>query len=508
MRTLPALLLLLLAMVASAQSGPTPSPQPNVVTSTMSPDAGALYWYVDPLGKDTNSCRAPYTDGGANGPCLTIQAVGRKVPLVLRHPVDVSLANGNYGGAWIGQRLWAPTDSVSGAWLALHGNLITTTPTTGTATGTATSATACSIGPPLVDASLADTAATWTVNDFRAFILETTGGTGSGQFMPIASNTATSITLAGCWGVTPNATTTYAIRTWGAVINSTVNQPPNYVSAAGNAIGLGAFGMQDNLRNNNSAFLFLDQVRINVGTTSYALQIVNSSVYVRRSRIDNSTAGGSGVVVDGNSRLNFQNSIATSTTGAAFVQVSLEGTQSLRSLNSLFMATTGLAMQWSGPGVAITNSTSLTTGAAARNILVSASSTGSNNQGLRVVCLAGGGTTGFFVPGASNSNPSIPSGPANILFDSGAFRECATSIQISGASTTFTLDDSTFQATAGTTAIDVSKNASVNLDANSAISGSFTQNILLDGVPVTFATVASTPNALSAATRSSVIAIP
>lgn len=53
--------------------------------------------------------------------------------------------------------------------------------------------------------------ASWTTNDYINGAVEITGGTGSGQVRMIASNNATTLTLAEPWAVLPDNTSTYAI---------------------------------------------------------------------------------------------------------------------------------------------------------------------------------------------------------------------------------------------------------------------------------------------------------
>jgi len=70
----------------------------------------------------------------------------------------------------------------------------------GTATGTQTSTT------------LQDTTQTWTVNAYTGYIVLLTGGTGSGQWRKVSSNTSDTLTVGNAWDTTPDGTTTYEIR--------------------------------------------------------------------------------------------------------------------------------------------------------------------------------------------------------------------------------------------------------------------------------------------------------
>ena len=60
-------------------------------------------------------------------------------------------------------------------------------------------------------ATLTDTTKTWTVNAFTDAVVLITFGTGIGQIMKIASNTANTITLVNNWTTIPNGTSQYTI---------------------------------------------------------------------------------------------------------------------------------------------------------------------------------------------------------------------------------------------------------------------------------------------------------
>lgn len=58
--------------------------------------------------------------------------------------------------------------------------------------------------------TIVDNTKTWTVNQWTNFQVRITGGTGIGQVRPIASNTATALTVSG-WTTQPDTTSTYII---------------------------------------------------------------------------------------------------------------------------------------------------------------------------------------------------------------------------------------------------------------------------------------------------------
>lgn len=71
------------------------------------------------------------------------------------------------------------------------------------ATGTATSATST---------TLANSAKTWTTNQWSNYQAHIVSGTGAGQVRSIASNTATTLTVSAAWTVTPDASSVYHIE--------------------------------------------------------------------------------------------------------------------------------------------------------------------------------------------------------------------------------------------------------------------------------------------------------
>lgn len=197
----------------------------------------ALNLFVATTGSDTNDC---FTSGT---PCLTIQAAVNKVPRRITHPVTITVAAGTYAnGVYIEGFSFEPSVDANGAYLQLQGTMSTASHT-GTMTGTAASATQ---GTGNTWGTFTVTAAGWTVSDLRGLILAITGGTGSGQITTIADNTATVITIPGHWNdipgwVTPDNTSTFAIRDWSTSLSGTVNIPPGALgSAMGQASAAGA----------------------------------------------------------------------------------------------------------------------------------------------------------------------------------------------------------------------------------------------------------------------------
>lgn len=161
--------------------------------------------YVDPTGNDANPCTASGTSA-----CLTLAGALAKVARFIRHAVNINVAAGTYAEVFRlqGFTLGSGVGAADAAALTISGAMANVTPTTGTATGTLTGRTAPAAGTKDI---VADSTQTWTTNDFRGAFLQITGGTGSGQYRPIASNTATTISLAAPFTTAPVAGSTYAI---------------------------------------------------------------------------------------------------------------------------------------------------------------------------------------------------------------------------------------------------------------------------------------------------------
>lgn len=59
--------------------------------------------------------------------------------------------------------------------------------------------------------TLTDSTKTWTTNQYQGYTVWVYGGTGSGQYRVISSNTSTQLTATVAWTTTPDATSTYRI---------------------------------------------------------------------------------------------------------------------------------------------------------------------------------------------------------------------------------------------------------------------------------------------------------
>jgi hypothetical protein len=145
--------------------------------------------------------------------------------------------------------------------------------------GTATSADAYAMGAAgagAIQAKLNDTAKAWTVNAYQNKVLEITGGTGytstAGEewknFYIIDSNTETQLVIVGEWKVaTPNNTTTYKIKSFGAVID-------------------GGASRANCIRINNQKGLILENLSCKAATVNNILIDTSSEVALRTVHVE------------------------------------------------------------------------------------------------------------------------------------------------------------------------------------------------------------------------------
>ena len=60
--------------------------------------------------------------------------------------------------------------------------------------------------------TITDSTKTWEVNRWKNYVVRIMAGTGAGQYRPIASNTATALTVVGSWATAPDSTSVYTIQ--------------------------------------------------------------------------------------------------------------------------------------------------------------------------------------------------------------------------------------------------------------------------------------------------------
>ena len=100
----------------------------------------------------------------------------------------------------------------------------------GTATGTQTSTT------------LQDTGKSWTTDQFAGHTVQLTGGTGSGQWRRITSNTSNTLTV-GTWDTTPDGTSTYSITQYATRLVAPIDGVYEVIGHAAISYHAGVVGM-------------------------------------------------------------------------------------------------------------------------------------------------------------------------------------------------------------------------------------------------------------------------
>ncbi len=60
--------------------------------------------------------------------------------------------------------------------------------------------------------TITDSTKSWTTNRWTNYVVRIMAGTGAGQYRPIASNTATALTVVGSWATTPDSTSVFTIQ--------------------------------------------------------------------------------------------------------------------------------------------------------------------------------------------------------------------------------------------------------------------------------------------------------
>jgi hypothetical protein len=186
-----------------------------------------LVWHVETTGNDSTG------DGSVGNPFATpggaLAALAALSGKLIRHQVDIILGTGNFPAFSITGYMMDPAVGTAPCGIRIYGSFINATPGSGTATGTFTTVTTGndgSVSGSLTKSTVTDSGQTWPVNGLKGFMLEVLTGTSAGQILPILSNTATTIEvpLTSAFGSVGG---TYAVRDWGAVINTSAAFPPS-----------------------------------------------------------------------------------------------------------------------------------------------------------------------------------------------------------------------------------------------------------------------------------------
>lgn len=489
--------LMLFAWPAIAGSGPmvgnTPS-RGNFLRIPQYQTTRALNLFVDSAGSDTNPCTA----SGAASACATFQHAYSLVPKLVRHPVTITMATGNYTGGWVDGYTFDPADVTNGAYINVVGTYVNATLATGSATGTAASGTA---GTANTWGTMTVTAAGFTVNNLKGYELEISGGTGAGQIREVASNTATVITIVGLW-TAPDNTSTFVIHDWGTVLNVAVNQPATLNQAASTPVAL-------NITGDGS-------VRQVTGTNATGTGMALS---FQRLSIAPGTATNPAVRVFGPAQVSFTEcKIAGNTSGVALtaaygamVDVSksyiLSGTGSAiaaglsTNVNTAFLqlagnviensTATGFVAILSGSGGNFsTNQFSALNSGATAVIDISGNTGLATIQSNIINCTAGGATVGLLVDSqrSISQSSSTLSSSAGVLNDT--ILSCPVALQVIGGNAIATVAGTTPNVFTGTGAqtsgITVKYGGKVLVNDNPTISG-YTNDIVTDSTTSTYA---------------------
>jgi hypothetical protein len=316
------------------------------------------------------------------------------------------------------------------------------------------------------------------------------------------------VTIAGSWTLPVAASSTYAIRSWGAVVNTAVNQPAIPTTAAGTPLALrvanngslrSASGAAATVASSPITFnrlkfapgtaaqgavsvigpsaVAFSECSINGNTSGASLQMVNGpDVQVDRSYLASTTTGiaagtSSGAVtgaVYGQFRFSF--SLAESTSTTAVMSIGSTGNWASNQINS----------NASGAASVVTGSFSFNGGA--------------NWVSTVVQCTAGGSTVGVNLQGAE----VVAHYEAQL--NNYAILSCPTGLQVKGNSVvTLTTAAGTSVITgtgAQTTGINVNGGGKVLVLVDPTISG-YTNDLTVQGITSTYAAfLALTPTAI------------
>ena len=301
-----AFLLVLVPLLAPAQQhGDTSVSRGDALRRREYQTYAALNLFVDPTGNDGNACTASGT-----GACLTLSGALTKVPRNVRHNVTIAVAAGTYAETFRvqGFNIEAGPGIGTQPLMTIAGTINTFTPATGSATGTVTTYTG-NTGTG-AHAILNDTTQTWTVNDLRGRFVTVNSGPGAGENHLITSNTATSLSLAFPFTVSPTAASTYTIQGPGTIFTGSGASVRSINGSGGLTLSdisiQPASGTGFNV-NSVSAQLTTTRMRI-VATTSGVITAVSPAVGAISWSVNQTyvTAGtGSGFSVAALSRITF-----------------------------------------------------------------------------------------------------------------------------------------------------------------------------------------------------------
>ena len=369
---------------------------------------------------------------------------------LLQYNVTVNVACGSYAGAIVSGYTQDSATSTTGG-ILISGARSTSTLATGSATGTASSGTAGD--DSITYGTLTDGTQTWTVNDLRGRYLRITGGTGSGQIVPIVSNTATVITVARVTWTAPTGTSTYVIEDACVIITSGVH---GVAPATGTAVANSAGALFVAL---SGVRAFMRDVQINAGAVTNGVEVGTGAgtVTLQRVQVANGPTNASFWLSDVLPGGGFTMVDCTATTSSTLISHVSSFDNASKSTISL----SGLVLNGGSIGIEL----GALTVSSSQNISIQNASTygiksyldhmGDRWNGTQITCVDGTGV-GFGL-GAVFSTAFLVYGPSHSVVTAMKFTTCGTGFQVEGPGVG--LDVTSVTGTVGTTGLDVRNGA-------------------------------------------------
>jgi hypothetical protein len=411
----------------------------------------------------------------------------------------VTVNTGNYAGFALYDFAFDPVSAANGAYINVVGTAITGTVATGTATGTATGGTAGSL---TTWGTLIDTGQTWTVNDLKGKFIRITGGTGSGQFFPIVSNTATTITIPGTW-TAPTGTSTYTVSVMGAVVTSSINQSAVPGTAAGTAVGI---LVQSNAvmrgPQTTGASITITRMGVNIAATRNITLAGAMSAAV----VESSFTGTTTSTMNFSSGVNVRvaNSVVSATTIAA-LGVGAPSPGNVVLGNSMFStaATATATVSVSGSGWQVASCDFSDSNSAAVSLIGLANALGSEDATTgrftlcHFTCTTGGATIGVLGTSTATLAANAIHGWPSAYFNTNTVTNCPTGVLIDGPG--FIGVKGTVFSGGTTTGLNATRHGIIYVDTDVANTfAGFTNDVSVDGVTSTYAALlALSPQVIS-----------
>lgn len=448
------------------------SPVGNWLTRPEYQTQATRTFYVDPTGNNANACTASGTAA-----CATLSGAFAKLPPRIVHAQTINVAAGTYT-----ENPSFNDIDVNAAITVTGPALINATPATGTASGTLTAVT---LGAVTI---LTDSTQSWTVNDLI------------GQFVTISSvqriiatNTATTMTLASPFAANPSIGNSYAIQTPAAIITSATS-PTLAMRLTGNS-GAGGNGP-------TVGFTGIEFVNSASNGTACSIGMSNQNVSLTNSKCrTTSGAVGSALTYRGGGQLTTAVAAIVGLGSGLIVTSGSSGSinpmATLNPNNSLFYGagSSGLATSNAGGGLVFNGSQGWTaqTGSGVSSAFLNATTVrrSSSAAGVPVFrCLALSSSSGYnHVNGTSNNQVcSAEIGLDNLYVDG-----CTTGVDQSqnvGNGLVVIARSGALTCNNTTTCISVANGSRMRLPTTVTLNG-VTTAIVIDGVSYTLANLTS-----------------